>query len=227
GELAIDRHVLAFAAIVCAIVALVCGAVPTWCLRPSQSMKVSDTLSQRFTSGSRTGLIRRVFVCVQIGGAVVLLVGMGLVARGFARLERVDAGFTPDHALTVQLSLPPARYATREAIIQLYDALRSRMSDLSGARAVGAVSLLPLSGLLSTMDVTLPDRPAPPPEEVPQAHFRIASAGYFSAAGIGVIDGREFTERDNLRAAPAAIVSRTLAERHWPGQRAVGKYVRI
>src|SRR5262249_61091201 len=199
GELAIDRHVLAFAAIVCAIVALVCGAVPTWCLRPSQSMKVSDTLSQRFTSGSRTGLIRRVFVCVQIGGAVVLLVGMGLVARGFARLERVDAGFTPDHALSVQLSLPPSRYATRDAILTLYDALRIRMSAVSGAKAVGAVSLLPLSGLLSTMDITFPGRPEPPPDEVPQAHFRIASAGYLSAAGVDVIDRREFSGRATLR----------------------------
>ena len=101
------------------------------------------------------------------------------------------------------------------------------MSGVSGAQAVGVVSLLPLSGLLSAIDITFPDRPAPPADEVPQAHFRIASAGYFSAAGIGVADGREFTERDNLRAAPVAVVSRALAERHWPGQHAVGKYVRI
>src|SRR5439155_23593220 len=104
---------------------------------------------------------------------------------------------------------------------------RLRMSGVSGAGAVGVVSLLPLSGLLSAIDITFPDRPAPPPDEVPQAYFRIASAGYFSAAGIGVTAGREFSERDTLRAAPVAIVSRALAERHWPGQRAVGKYVRI
>jgi len=225
-QLRVDGQVLAFAAAVCALVTLVCGLVPAWCLTPLTPW-VSDTVSQRFTSGPRTGVIRRAFVGVQIGGAVVLLVGMGLVSRGFARLERVDAGFSPDHALTVQLSLPPARYATRDAILTLYDALRIRMSAVSGATAVGAVSLLPLSGLLSAIDITFPDRPAPPPDEVPQAHFRIASAGYFSAAGIGFVDGREFTERDNLRAAPVAIVSRSLAERHWPGRRAVGQYLRI
>src|SRR5262249_6339392 len=232
-QLGIDGPVLAFAAGMCAIVTLVCGVVPAWCLRVSDTalrqargVTVSDTLSQRFTSGPREGFIRRAFVCLQTGGAVVLLVGMGLVARGFARLERVDAGFTPDHALSVQLSLPPSRYATRDAILTLYDALRIRMSAVSGAKAVGAVSLLPLSGLLSTMDITFPGRPEPPPDEVPQAHFRIASAGYFSAAGIDVIDGREFSERDSLRAAPVAIVSRALAERHWPGQCAIGKYLR-
>jgi predicted permease len=241
-QLALDANVLAFAAAVCGIVTLVCGVVPTWCLTPpyarfrwsgarhqtnGDKWRATESLSTRFTSGPRAGFVRRTFVCVQIGGAVVLLVGMGLVARGFAQLERVDVGFTPDHALTVQLSLPPARYATRDTIIELYDALRIRMSAVSGAHAVGVVSLLPLSGLLSAIDITFPDRPAPPPDEVPQAHFRIASAGYFSAAGIGLVHGREFTERDNLRAAPVAIVSRALAERHWPGQRAVGKYLRI
>src|SRR5262249_33730708 len=146
---------------------------------------------------------------------------MGLVARGLARLERVDPGFTADRALTIQLSLPPARYANREEILRLYGALRLRL----GARSGGAVSLLPLSGLLNITDIAFPDRPAPPPDEVPQAHFRIASAGYFSAAGIALVDGREFSERDNLRAAPVAIVSRALAERHWPGERAVGRHL--
>jgi len=105
--------------------------------------------------------------------------------------------------------------------------LTLRLSDIGGVRAAGAISLLPLSGLLSTMDIAFPDRPAPPPDEVPQAHFRIASAGYFAAAGIGVVDGRAFAPSDNLQGAPVAIVSRTLAERHWPGQRAVGKYLQL
>ena len=108
---------LAFAAVVCAIVTLVCGVVPTWCLKVSDTVVGMTRCLTPSDTVARAGTVRRTFVCVQIGGAVVLLVGMGLVARGFARLERVDAGFTPDHALTVQLSLPPARYATRETII--------------------------------------------------------------------------------------------------------------
>ena len=229
-QLGLDAEVIGFGAILCAAVTLVCGVVPAWCLRMSETagnVAVSGTLSSRFTGSPRTGAVRRTFVCAQIAGAVVLLVCMGLVARDLARLEEVDAGFTPDHALTIQLSVPPARYASREAILELCDALRIRLRGVSGARAAGAVSLLPLSGLLSAVDIAFPDRPAPPPNEVPQAHFRIASAGYFSAAGIGLIDGREFTEHDNLRAAPVAIVSRALAERHWPGQLAVGKYLQL
>jgi putative ABC transport system permease protein len=225
-QVGLDAHVLAFAAGLSAAATLVCGVVPGW----MAARNVADALrgaTRSLTGSRRDGRVRRAFVVLQIGGAAVLLVCMGLVARGFARLEQVDPGFRPDRALTVQLSLPPARYSARDAILRLYDAMRIRLTDIESVRAVGAISLLPLSGLLSTIDIAFPDRPAPPPDEVPQAHYRIASAGYFAAAGIGIVDGREFTESDNPQGAPVAIVSRALAERHWPGQRAVGKYLQV
>jgi putative ABC transport system permease protein len=226
GEVEIDRQVFLFAVALSAVVALVCGVIPGW--MAVGSVADSTRRATRTITGSpHEGMLRRGFVMVQIGGAAVLLVCMGLVARGFSRLERVDPGFTSDHALSVQLSLPPARYASRDAIVGLYDGLRVRLEAISGVRAVGVISLLPLSGLLSTIDIAFADRPAPPPDEVPQAHFRIASAGYFAAAGVGVIDGREFTDRDGPQARPVAIVSRALAERHWPGRRVVGQSIQL
>jgi putative ABC transport system permease protein len=226
GEIAIDGQVLAFAIALSAAVTVVCGAVPGWLAIGNIGGSTREA-TRTLTGSRRDGRVRRGFVAIQIGGAAVLLVCMGLAARTFSRLEQVDPGFTSDHALTVQLSLPPARYADRDAILRLYDALRIPLGDVNGVRSVGAVSLLPLSGLLSIIDIALPDRPPPPPDQVPQAHYRIASAGYFSAAGIGVIEGREFSHGDNLRSAPVAIVSRALAERHWPGERAVGKYLHV
>ena len=136
-------------------------------------------------------------------------------------------GFAIDRTLSLQLSLPPGRYANREALVQFFEALRDRLGAIPGVEHVGAISLLPLSGLLSTMDIALPDPPAPPPEEVPQAHFRVATAGYFAAAGIPLLDGRPFDDRDRADGQPVAIVSRTFADRHWPGQRAVGKSVQV
>ena len=226
GEVRIDGSVVAVAAVVVLAVTLVCGLVPAWmALRRLGDVTRGD--ARTATSGRREGAVRRTFVVVQVAGAAVLLVAMGLVSRALGRLERTDPGFTPQHAVAVQLSLPPLRYATSAAVIGLYDALRERLDRIAGVRAAGAVSLMPLSGLLSAIDVALPDRPAPPPDEVPQAHFRIASAGYFAAAGIRLAEGREFSEHDDLRAARVAIVSRTLAERHWPGEHAVGRHVQI
>jgi putative ABC transport system permease protein len=164
---------------------------------------------------------------LQVAGAVALIICTTVVARGFARLEQVDPGFEPRRAWAIQLSLPPASYSTRDSIVNFYQALRDRLVALPASRDVGAVSLLPLSGFLNTMDVVLPDRPVPPPDEVPQAHFRIASPGYFEAAGVRLIAGRTFGPSDTLSDRPVAIVSRSFAERHWPGTTAIGKVIQL
>jgi putative ABC transport system permease protein len=226
SNVAVDARVLVFAAIAVGASASVAGLIPAWAA--TRSLQVSLGNDSRSHTGSRhQGRVRRGFVVVQVGASAVLIVCMSLVARGFARLERVDPGFEPERALSVQLSLPPARYSTRDAIIRFHDALRERLTAMPASRAVGAVSLLPLSGLLNTMDVVFPDRPAPPPDEVPQAHFRLAGAGYFEAAGIRVFAGRVFSIADNATSRPVALVSRTFAERHWPGESAVGKFVQL
>jgi putative ABC transport system permease protein len=225
-EIAMDGRVLLFAALVVCGSALTAGLIPAWAASRSLHASLnSETRSHTVTH--HQGLVRRGFVMLQVGASAILIVCMSLVARGFARLERVDPGFAPERAMTVQLSLPPTRYATREAIIRFYEALNDRLMALPASQAVGAISLLPLSGLLNTMDVAFPDRPAPPPDEVPQAHFRIASAGYFEAAGIRAIDGRLLSTADTSTSRPVAVVSRTFAERHWPGASAVGKFLRL
>ena len=222
---ALDGSVLTFALATAFLVALMCSFVTARAATRDPGSLSGAT--GRATGTRRQRAIRRAFVATQIAGAAVLLVCMGLVARGFADLQRVSAGFTPDHALSIQLSLPPLVYKDRASLERFGDALRLRFMSIPGVRSAGAVSLRPLAGLLSTMDVAFPGRPAPSPEEVPQAHFRVATAGYFGAAGIPMLAGREFRDDDLARSRSVAIVSRTFAARHWPGESALGKSVQI
>lgn len=226
AEVALNGRVLAFAALATLGATVVAGVLPAW-LATQDLHEGLGGETRALTGSRRHGRARRTFVVVQVAGSAVLLVCMALVARGFQRLERVDAGFTPGHALSVQLSLPPARYGSRETVTRFYEALNARLSAMPGVTSTGAVSLLPLSGLLNTMDLGFPGRPAPPPNEVPQAHFRLASPGYFAAAGIRVIAGREFTAHDTSSSQAVALVSRTLAERHWPGADPLGQQLQI
>ena len=226
NETGLNADVLMFALGISVLTALACGTLPA-CFVSSDPLSSLQGSSRAMTSGRGHGRLRRAFVGLQVAASAVLLVGMGLTFRGFARLERVSPGFTADHTLSLQLSLPPRSYADRDALVRFYDALTDRLNGIPGIEAVGVISLLPLSGLLSTMDISFPDRPAPPPEEVPQAHFRVATPGYFAAAGIQVHSGRTFTDHDSADGQPVAIVSRTFADRHFPGEPAVGKFVRI
>jgi len=225
-EASFDVRVFGFAVGVTAIVALVCAAVPARAVTGAQS-GVGGGTGRRSTSTRRERATQHAFVTIQVAGALVLLVCMGLVVRGFGEVERVDAGFTPAQALSMQLSLPPQAYTDVASIERFSNALRVRLGELGGLQSAGVVSLRPLSGLLSTIDVAFPDRPAPPPDEVPQAHFRVASAGYFAAAGIPIVAGRAFLDSDAAGSRRVAIVSQTFASRHWPGTPAVGRTVQI
>ena len=222
AQVALDRPAVAFALAMSIATAAICGVVPAWF-----ASRAGAGETGRATASSGGSRIQRAFVATQIAVAVVILVGMLLMARGLARLERVAPGFTPGPALSLQLSLPPATYANRDALVEFYEALRDRLDETGNVDAAGVVSLLPLSRLLSTADVAFPDRPPPPPDRVPQAHLRVASSEYFTAAGIPLIQGRAFTRHDRQDSLPVAIVSRTFAARHWPGEPAVGKQVRI
>ena len=225
-EVAIDGRVLLFAGLVVCGATVLAGFVPAWLA--SRSLNASLRDETRAHTGSRgQGLVRRGFVMLQVAASVVLIICTTLVARGFARLEQVDPGFQPENAVTIQLSLPPTRYSTGAAIITFYEALRGRLAADPVARYVGAVSLLPLSGMLNTIDVGFPDRPAPHPDEVPQAHFRIASDGYFEAAGLRLMAGRTFAPSDDVTNRRVAIVSQTFAGRHWPQASAIGKAVQL
>jgi putative ABC transport system permease protein len=225
ADTSLDRTVLFFAVAVSCFTALGCGVVPAWFA--SGDVATARGVTRASTAGSRQRGIQRTFVGAQMAASTVLLAGMGLMAQALARLERVAPGFTPDQTLSVQLSLPPNVYANRDALVRFFDAVRDRLSTISGVERAGVVSLLPLSGLLSAVDLAFPDRAAPPPDEVPQAHFRVASPEYFAAAGIPLLEGRAFTDHDRQDRQPVAIVSRTFAMRHWPGESAVGKSVQI
>jgi putative ABC transport system permease protein len=222
----LNRDVLIFALGTSTLTAVTCGALPAWFVSRDVASALRGT-ARTMTTGRASSGIRRLFVGLQVAAATVLLIGMGLTARGFARLERIAPGFAADRRLSVQLSLPPRGYSSRDSLLHFYEALEERLRITPGVETAGVVSLLPLSGFLSTMDIALPDRAAPPPDEVPQAHFRVVSPGYFAAAGINVLAGRAFTEHDRSEGQPVAIVSRTFADRHWPGGAAVGKSVQI
>jgi putative ABC transport system permease protein len=223
GDLAIDAGVVVFAFGALLLAIFICGVLPAMAGSAATSGSAG---APGHTRRDRTGL-RRLFVVLQTSGSAVLLVTMGVVMVDVADVERVDPGFTPEKAFALQLSLPPAQYRTRESLARFYDRLNAQVTRIPSVRAAGAISLLPLSGLLNTTDLQFPDRPPPGPDAVPQAQFRVATPQYFAAAGIRILDGREFDARDDERGQLVAVVSHTLNVRHWPKESAVGKSIEI
>ena len=217
----IDWKVLGFAT----AVALTWGVL--FSLAPLAELLRTD-LAVALQRGERRGGVniqyrtRAALVVAQIALGIVLLVGAGLLVRGFARLQQVDAGFDADHVLTFRISLAGPRYQSGDAAVNFARVLREKLAALPGVEGTGAISHLPYDQLPNWGGPYLPEG------KTDVASARVADTrsvmpGYFETIGATLLEGRYFTESDTAKSEPVAIVDQRLAERTWPGQTALGK----
>ena len=122
STIGIDSRVLFFAVSLSSATALVCGLAPAW-FASRKAMAAGGMGPRTATTTRSQWIVQRVFVSGQIASATVLLIGMLLMAQGLARLEQVPPGFTPSDAVSVQLSLPPGAYGSRDALTRFFDAV--------------------------------------------------------------------------------------------------------
>ena len=222
-DVGLTPRIVLFALASTACAAMLCGVLPAWLFSTAPAAGLTDE-ARTSSGGAAQGRLRRAFVAVQIASALMLLVAMLLTVRSFNRLQAVNPGFDGRDVLAVQLALPPAKYAKTADIIVFADRLRDDVTMLPRVRGVSAISLLPLTGLLSTQDYRIVGQPTPSPNDVPQAHYRIAMPGYFRLMGIA-LDGREFDQTDREETRRVTVISRTLAVRHWPNGSPIGQHI--
>src|SRR5580693_5660480 len=105
-----DTRVLLFVLMVSLLTGIVFGMAPVWM---AARVDVSEALKEsgRSTTASATGhRIRNILVTLELALALVLLVGAGLLFKGFSRLRSMNPGFNPANVMTMYLQLPTMRY---------------------------------------------------------------------------------------------------------------------
>ena len=156
--------------------------------------------------------------------ALVLLVCGALLLGAFARTSRVHPGFDPEDVLGAQLRISESAYPDRSGANGLHHARAgARARDSRGPRR--GYDAEPLSaGVFCVTLVRIEGRPTPDG----QAHtvqFRRVSPDYFKTMRIPLIRGRDFNQQDGASTQPVTIVSRSFAERFWPGEDPLGRRV--
>jgi predicted permease len=212
---------LLFTFLAAAFTALLFGLGPA--LSVSQSAPHQVLGDGRSSSPPRALRVRRLLVVAEVALSVALLAVAGLMVRSFRALLDVEPGFRPAGTLSLRIALPPTRYPDRASIRLFQEQLRERLLSIPGVSEAGSVQVLPMSGALSRVDFTIAGQPPPRAEEVPQLDYRMVSPGYFRAAGVPLIAGRDLTSLDGSDAPAVGVVSRRLAERFFPGRSAVGE----
>jgi putative ABC transport system permease protein len=213
-QIGIDGWVLAFAVAASLLTSVVFGIVPALHL---SRQDLNDALKE---GGKQQGAAvgrgaREALIVCEVALSVVLLVGAGLLIRSLQRLEGVDPGFNTEQTVSMEVSLPVARYEEGDQM-PFYQRLEDRVRTIAGVRAVGAANILPLSSNYDSRGIQVEDNPKPDGQgQSPQS--RSVTPGYFAAMGIPLIAGRNFDERDTEDRQRVVIISESMARAYWPG----------
>ena len=219
GEIRVDLAVLIFSLAVASLTGALFGVIPALMSARVDVREALQASSRATTAGGRR--IRGALVSSEVALAVVLLIVMAMLAKSFANVRAVAPGFDPSGVLSARLTLPAKRFDDRDAIVTFQRALARQLSALPNVTDTGAITVLPLSGLVARVPFTVEGR-AIERERVPLAQFRTVSPGYFEAARVPLKRGRPFSEHDTDTTRAVAVVNEELAGRWLDGLEPIG-----
>jgi putative ABC transport system permease protein len=210
-----DRNrLLVTAFIVSLAVSLAVSLVPA--LQASRNTSLSlKSKSRQSSAASRRA--HTVLAVSQLALALVLLSSTALFVYSLQRLLAVPAGFDRENVTTVRISLPRAKYLTREQVRMFFGGLLERIEAAPGVRSASLIDTLPLGGLGNDNPFTIRERPEANPGGKVTADYREIDARYFDAMRIPVLRGRSFTRDEARSRAPVAVISESFAQRFIPG----------
>jgi putative ABC transport system permease protein len=227
GEIAIDGKVCAFTFAIAVLSTLVFGTIPA--LQVSRP-DVNESLQQGSkgsTGGLHTNRVRAFLVVSQVSLSLLLLCGAGLLIKSFFNLRATKPGFEPTRLVTLDMSLPKARYSDEDKQRQMYEQMLLKLTSIPGVESVGGVTPLPFTGNSRGSSFSIAGQPALAPGNHPGASHLNVAPEYFATMKIPVRIGRAIDRRDTKDSAPVVMVNEAFARRFLPNTNPVGQRVII
>jgi putative ABC transport system permease protein len=224
--LGIDGRALGFAFAASFLTSVIFGLAPAI---QASSLRVNETLKDGGKGTGRGFQGRRLLqglMVSEVALSLALLIGAALLLTTFWRLSRVNPGFNPRNALTINLSLTDPKYAEAQARITFFEQLLERVRNLPGVSAASAINYLPLAGAGQSSVISVEGRPPQPAGEPLVPEVSVVTPDYFHAVQIPLLKGRFFDQGDRMNTAPVVVVSENLARRLWPGEEPLGKRIK-
>jgi putative ABC transport system permease protein len=223
----IDSRVLAFTLAIAILAGILASLAPAF---QASHADVNDVLKEGGRgSGSGPGhsRLRALLVISEVALALVLLVGAGLMVKGFGNLTNADPGFDRTHTLTFHIALAESKYKDAARIRNFYENVLARLQALPGVQSAALATSLPSTWSWDSTEYRGQDQPPAAPGELRVAISQSISPDFFRALRVPLLKGRFFTPQDGPHGAPVAVISHGLARRIWPDQDAVGKRIKL
>ncbi len=221
-----DGTVAAFTLAVIAVCALVSGLIAALSSSGTHLQAVLQESSRAHSGGQSRAGLRRSLLVVEVGLTVVLLIGAGLLLKSFQHLRSNDIGVPVENVLTMQVSLPEARYKEPAQQTAFFEKLIARVRSVPGVQAAGLVSTAPGEGWNGDHLMSVVEHPPLPVHEIPDLQVRGAEPGYFAAIQLPLVHGRIFTSEERLERAHVVVISQLGAAALFHGEDPLGKHLK-
>jgi putative ABC transport system permease protein len=226
-EVTVDATAFGFALAISLTASFIFGLAPAWHV---SRVDLADGLRQSGKGsaiGMSGGYARKAFVVAEIGLAVALVMGAGLLGRSLIALASVDMGFAGDRLVVLRTTVPVAGRPDFARAMELYRNTLTELRAMPGVVAAGGVTSLPTL-VRSNGGYWIQGGPGP---EVlgmksPQALFNVVTPEYFRALQVPIVRGRDFNDGDRIDAPFVAIINEQLAKDAFPDVDPIGRTIR-
>jgi predicted permease len=211
-DLAADKRVLLFTALLSLATTLIFGLAPAW---RSSRIDVIAGLKGSVPSDARFGL-RRLSLIAQVSLSLILLLTAGLFIRVLGEFQSADPGFAVQNRLYVSTYVSAPEF-TPESGHAFYAEVLDRLRALPGVKNAAITNYLPLTPLPQNCAST------PQHDSIPTTSS-IVSSNFLETMRTPLLAGRDFRSTEPQ---PVAIVNEVMAKRLWPGESVLGKHVQL
>jgi predicted permease len=219
-DLAPDWRVMVFTLIVSFITGALFGLAPA--LQASKVDLIPALKDEAGLGGYRRSRLRNWLVVAQVALSLPLLIAAGLIVRSLQQTQMVGPGFEVENRITMSVDLGLQGYDEARGR-EFYKQLIARVESLPGVRVASYIDSLPLNLDFNSGNIYVEGQPFTRGSDLPNMSYGLVWPRYFETMGIPLLEGRDFTMRDDKEESRFVIVNETFARRFWPGQNPIGK----
>lgn len=202
---------------------LAVGIVPAWNGSRQDLAGGMRESGKGMGASHKYGWLRNGLVVAEVAVSLVLLLGAGLLIRNFVGLINADMGIDPSRLAYVQPRFEKVDEPGPAQRQQYYAEAVTRVRSIDGVVGAALASSWPYGGR-----ALIAHRPGmEPPAGVRLIAGMLCDENYFGVVGLSAIRGRLFSRADVSGAAHVAVVSRSLADRYFGRDEAVGQFLEL
>ena len=225
-DIPLNGEILAFTMLLCAAACLISGIAPAL---HSARAGLNETLKEGGRGGgegARSERTRSLLVVSEVALALMAIVGTGLFAKSFRMARQINPGFDPQRVLVANLELSAAGYSAPDRI-RFCERLRDRLAAQPGIAGVSWADVVPLWFTGNPWDDVQVEGYLPSAKESMKIMRNVVGPGYLGLMRIPLVEGRDFTARDDENAPHVVVVNQTFARHFFASRTAIGRRVRI